>query len=52
MYASDRDVFGGRFVCYLMATGLFDRSWSVILGNLVLNRSTTLFNAVTSFQKM
>ena len=35
-----------------LATGLFARAWSVILGNLVLNRSTILANAVTSFRQM
>ena len=35
-----------------LATGLFARAWSIILGNLVLNRSTTLANAVTYFRQM
>ena len=35
-----------------LATGLFARAWSVILGNLVLNRSTTFANAVTSYRQM
>ena len=35
-----------------LATGLLTRVWSVIRGNLVLNRSTILANDVTSFCHM
>ena len=35
-----------------LETGLCDRAWSVILGNLALNRSTTFADAVTSFRQM
>ena len=35
-----------------LATGLFDRAWSVIRGKFVLNRSTILSDAVTSFRQM
>ena len=35
-----------------LATGLFDRAWSFILGDLVLKRSTTFSNAVIFFWQM
>ena len=33
-------------------TGLFDRTWSFILGDFLLNRSTTFADAMTSFRQM
>ena len=35
-----------------LATGLFARAWSVILGNLVLNQSTTSADALISLRQM
>ena len=35
-----------------LVTGLFAREWYFIMGNLVLNRFTTLADAVTSFRQM
>ena len=36
----------------LLAAGLLNLAWSVLQGNLVLNLSTILANAVTSFRHM
>ena len=36
----------------LLAAGLLNIAWSVLQGNLVLNLSTILANAVTSFRHM